>query len=120
MSWAASAGNGALTRQLDVYGPVMNVWSTKAPLPGPARDELAGAVAHARLFIMGGSPVGNANGVTTTQAYDPVTDRWTTRAPMPTARRAHAAATLKLPGKPSRIFVVAGVLTETMNAVYQP
>jgi N-acetylneuraminic acid mutarotase len=107
------------TKQLDVYDPVANKWTTKAALPGPAREELAAAVVQGKLFIFGGTPATGAE-VATNQAYDPASNTWTTMAAMPSPRRAHAAAALRLPGKAPRVFVVAGVGTERLNAVYTP
>ena len=55
-------------------------------------------VAGGRIYVIGGTPTGNA-----LDAYDPATDTWTRLAPMPTARN-HLAGGLGA----SRLFVVGG------------
>ena len=69
---------------LDVYDPVANTWTTKAPMP-TGRVGAVGAVVNGKLYVIGGSTNGS-NSLTTVEVYDPVADSWTTVASMPTPR----------------------------------
>jgi N-acetylneuraminic acid mutarotase len=65
---------------LEVYDPVSNTWSTKAPMPTPRWYLAAGAV-NEILYAVGGY-----QDLSTVEAYDPASDNWTRVAPMPTGR----------------------------------
>ncbi len=71
---------------VEVYDPVTDTWSTKAPMPTP-RHGLAVAVINGVLYAVGGYSFNTCNcDLSTLEAYDPVSNTWSTKAPMPTAR----------------------------------
>jgi N-acetylneuraminic acid mutarotase len=82
--------NFAITPSVEMYDPVTDQWTSKAPLPVGLHHVGIGVV-DKRLYVIGGytkSGLSVWNPVTTVYAYDPATDRWTERASMPTARGA--------------------------------
>lgn len=107
---------GNVTRNLDVYTPSTDSWTTKALLPQIGIG-LKGAVVNNKLLVI------------STQAtflYDPVTDTWTQRAAPPANTAAQAvgasAVTVTLNGK-QRVYVVGGLSasgTAVPSSVYTP
>ena len=75
-------------RELEVYDPVANSWTIKAPMSVP-RNHTAGGVIDGKFYVVGGRTADSTNAL---EMYDPETNTWSTRAPMPTARSGHAAA----------------------------
>jgi N-acetylneuraminic acid mutarotase len=75
-------------RELEVYDPVANNWTVKAPMSVP-RNHCAGGVINGKFYVAGGRMVGSINAL---EVYDPQTNSWSARAPMPTARSGIAAA----------------------------
>jgi N-acetylneuraminic acid mutarotase len=97
------------TRQLDVYDPVTNRWTTKAPMPLP-RWMAAGVHLGGKLYLIGGLQRNSDFDVTsvrTTSVYDPATNTWTTKAPLPNARHDISARRVVLNGQ-QRIELVGG------------
>jgi N-acetylneuraminic acid mutarotase len=82
--------NFAITPSVEMYDPVTDRWTPKAPMPVGLHHVGTGVV-DGRLYVVGGysrSGFSVWNQVATVYAYDPATDSWTERAPMPTARGA--------------------------------
>ena len=82
--------NFAITPSVEMYDPVTDRWTSKAPVPVGLHHVGIGVVDR-RLYVIGGytkSGLSVWNPVATVYAYDPATDRWTERASMPTARGA--------------------------------
>lgn len=73
--------NFAITTSVEMYDPVTDRWTSKAPLPVGLHHVGIG-VAAGRLYIIGGyskSGLTVWNPVATVYAYDPATDSWTAR-----------------------------------------
>ena len=82
--------NFAITPSVEMYDPVTDQWTSKAPLPVGLHHVGIGVVDR-RLYVIGGytkSGLTVWNPVATVYVYDPATDSWTERAVMPTARGA--------------------------------
>lgn len=82
--------NFSITPSVEMYDPVIDQWTFKAPLPVGLHHVGIGVVDR-RLYVIGGytkSGLSVWNSVATVYAYDPATDRWTEQASMPTARGA--------------------------------
>lgn len=93
--------NTTVVAKNQVYDPVTNEWSGKAPLP-QATCDAASAVVKNVLYVFGGSN----DGVTVTNAvwaYNPTTNKWSARSSMPTPR-ASVGATVEN----NRIYVIGG------------
>ena len=75
-------------RELEVYDPVANTWTVKAPM-SVSRNHCAGGVIDGKFYVAGGRMAGSINAL---EVYDPQTDSWSARAPMPTSRSGIAAA----------------------------
>jgi len=76
--------------QLQIYDPVLEIWSLGPPLPFRA-GSVATAMIDGQLYAVGGVV---ADSTTRAAArFDPVTERWSPIAPMPLARNHAAAAT---------------------------
>jgi N-acetylneuraminic acid mutarotase len=86
---------------VEVYDPVTNTWTTKAPIP-TARVWLSTSVVDGKIYAIGGAPL-TKEPLATVEVYDPATDTWTTKTPMPTARTSHAAAVVD-----GIIYVIGG------------
>lgn len=81
-----------VTSNAYMYDPVLQAWSSIAPLP-EALDVPAAAFIHGKLYVAGGWAYNKVNASPTLYIYDPSTGTWSTGAPMP-AGRAGAAATV--------------------------
>lgn len=67
--------------ELDVYDPVTNTWTTKAPMPAARYGGSAGVI-NGKLYVAGRkNPL-----VSTLEVYDPATNTWVARVGMPTPR----------------------------------
>jgi len=75
-------------RELEVYDPVANTWTIKAPM-SVRRNHTAGGVIDGKFYVVGGRVRNSTNAL---EMYDPQTNTWSTRAPMPTPRSGIAAA----------------------------
>jgi N-acetylneuraminic acid mutarotase len=78
-------------RELEVYDPVANTWTIKAPMSVP-RNHTAGGGIDGKFYVAGGRTAPNSSSTAALEAYNPQTNTWSTRAPMPTARAGIAAA----------------------------
>jgi N-acetylneuraminic acid mutarotase len=78
-------------RELEVYDPVANRWTIKAPMSVP-RNHTAGGVIDGKFYVVGGRLSPNAVPTAALEVYNPQTNTWSTRTPMPTARAGIAAA----------------------------
>jgi len=76
-------------RELEVYDPVANTWTVKAPM-SVGRNHTAGGVIDGKFYVAGGR--GTANAGNALEVYNPVTNTWSTLPPMPTGRSGVAAA----------------------------
>ncbi len=77
-------------RELEVYDPVANTWTVKAPMSVP-RNHTAGGVIEGKFYVVGGRASDFSGSTDALEVYDPQTDLWSTRPPMPTARSGLAA-----------------------------
>jgi N-acetylneuraminic acid mutarotase len=92
-------------------------WKKAAPFPKPD-EELYGAAANGKMYVMGGWSDGKAGGFN--YAYDPAADKWLPKTSMP--RPAHHAAMAVVNGK---IYVMGGFIPPTnttvpLGAAWQP
>jgi hypothetical protein len=93
---------------LDVYDPVTDTWTTRAPIPTPGRA--IGATLQSKLYVIAGS---NA------YVYDPATDKWSSIA-APTWGH-DGVVRIVINGKP-KLLAVGGLRGDTDNntEVYTP
>src|SRR5438093_5545420 len=77
-------------RELEVYDPVANTWTVKAPMSVP-RNHTAGGVIEGKFYVVGGRASDFSGSTDALEVYDPQTDLWSTGPPMPTARSGLAA-----------------------------
>ena len=100
----ATAGpcSGGGLSVVERYDIETNTWSTVAPLPGPARSDLAAVSHDDRIFVFGGCSVSGVTGEV--DSYDPETDTWTTGlAAMPTPRASLVAGKVG-----NKVFAIGG------------
>ncbi|RYF83603.1 MAG: kelch-like protein [Comamonadaceae bacterium] len=80
--------------QLEVYDPVNDRWSTRAPMP-QAQGGLAAAASGGRLYVFGGEQwVPEQKVFADCWVYEPGTNRWSALPPLPTPRHGLGAAAL--------------------------
>ncbi len=112
--------NFAITPSVELYDPVIDRWTPKAPMPVGLHHVGIGVVGG-RLYVIGGysrSGFSVWNPVATVYAYDPTTDAWTERAPMPTARGA-----LSVTEHDGKLYAIGGYDRKVNNAqveIYDP
>src|SRR5439155_1448475 len=75
-------------RELEVFDPVANTWTVKAPMSVP-RNHTGGGVINGKFYVVGGRAGPSTDAL---EVYNPQTNTWSTLAPMPTARSGFAAA----------------------------
>ena len=75
-------------RELEVYDPVANTWTVKAPMSVP-RNHTAGGVINGKFYVVGGRAGPSTDAL---EVYNPQTNTWSTLASMPTPRSGFAAA----------------------------
>jgi hypothetical protein len=81
--------SGQLNRELQVYDPTTRTWTTKSPMP-TGRDNAFAALFHGKLFVAGGTLIGEDNLFVATEvveAYDPLTNTCATGPSMLAPRR---------------------------------
>lgn len=92
--------------KLQVYEPVSNSWSNKAPMP-QGLEQAASAVIDGKLYVAGGA-AGNGLVGAALYRYDPgsdsVPDGWTALTPMPTARDGAVGAAMN-----GKFYVIGGL-----------
>lgn len=99
----------------EMYDPVNNTWTEKAPLPSPRSSAAVTAFENKIYVISGMFKHEHRNDVF---LYDPATDTWQTRSPMPEARFISGVAVVK-----DKIVVITGDLPsqrESKIFVYEP
>ena len=112
--------NFAITPSVEMYDPVTDRWTSKAPMPVGLHHAGIG-VADGRLYVIGGysrSGLSVWNPVATVYAYDPAMDTWTERTPMPTARGA-----LSVTEHEGKLYAIGGYDRKANNTqveVYDP
>jgi N-acetylneuraminic acid mutarotase len=112
--------NFTITRPVEMYDPVTDRWTSKAPMPAGLHHVGIGVV-DGRLYIIGGysrSGLSVWNPVATVYTYDPATDSWIERAPMPTPRGALSVAEHE-----GKLYAIGGYDRKANNAqveVYDP
>jgi Kelch motif. len=89
--YVAGGTNTPSQRELEVYDPVANSWTIKAPMSAP-RNHIAGGVIDGKFYVAGGRISFSSPPTAALEVYNPQTNTWSTRAPMPTARAGIAAA----------------------------
>jgi N-acetylneuraminic acid mutarotase len=109
----ANVMNFTITPSVEMYDPVIDRWTSKAPMPVGLHHVGIG-VADGRLYVIGGyskSGLSVWNPVATVYAYDPVTDSWSERASMPTARGA-----LSVTEHQGKLYAIGGYDRKGNNA----
>jgi N-acetylneuraminic acid mutarotase len=104
-------------RQLEVYDPVSNTWTIKAPMSVP-RNHTGGGVIDGKFYVVGGRVSGIAPPTAALEVYNPQTNSWSGCAPMPTARAGIAAAVVD-----NELWVFGGEEQDGLHAeveVYNP
>ncbi|MBX3629871.1 MAG: galactose oxidase [Nitrosomonas sp.] len=95
----------AISRDIEVYDPAADAWSTTTPLP-EGRHHAGIAVLDGFLYVVGGfakSGFSVWRAVNTVYQFDPATQIWRERAPMPTARGALGVAAYQ-----GRLYAIGG------------
>ena len=95
----------AISRAVEVYDPVKDSWSTRAPLP-EGRHHAGIAALEGYLYVIGGftaSFMSVWHAVATVYRYDPSSNVWMEMAPMPTARGALGVAVYQ-----DRLYAIGG------------
>jgi hypothetical protein len=113
--YVAGGGETPSQRELEVYDPVANTWTVKAPMRVP-RNHCGGGVIDGNFYVVGGrAGLGSTNAL---EVYNPQTNTWSSRPPMPTARSGIAAAVVN-----DELWVFGGEDADTVHAeveVYNP
>jgi N-acetylneuraminic acid mutarotase len=100
---------------VEVYDPLRDQWTTRAPMP-TARNHFVAAALNGRIYAIGGrvgtsSARNGSSNIAVTEEYDPATDIWRSVPTMPTARSGMASA---LYG--GRLIVIGGESVKTTYA----
>jgi N-acetylneuraminic acid mutarotase len=93
--------NAQVTGVLEVYDPVGDTWTTKAPML-TARNAMAFDTIGGLIYVAGGQADGYA-ALSAVEVYDPVANTWTAKTPMTTAVRGMSGAALN-----SKLYVAGG------------
>jgi N-acetylneuraminic acid mutarotase len=96
----------------EMYDPISDTWTSKAPMPSNRSGLAATASSDGNIYVFGGEDVISATPMTfdNNEKYDPKTDKWSSEAPMPTARQGLAAV---FDNKTNRIYVIGGGMEVT-------
>jgi hypothetical protein len=99
-----------------VYDPLLDAWTTKAPIPQPV-FQYASAVVDDKIYVIGGRNFQSTPSILgLTQIYDTTTDTWTNGHSMPTAAYwCLNGATTGL-FAPKRIYIFGGYTTSGPDA----
>jgi N-acetylneuraminic acid mutarotase len=83
-------GNGTTLSTVEAYNLATNVWSTKAPLPGPLEGTNGVGVIAGKLYVPGGRDLDNHSPGSddgfprrSLYVYDPASNSWSRKADMP-------------------------------------
>lgn len=72
-----------VTNALEVYDPVTNSWTSRAPLPTPRYGAATGVI-NGRLYVAGGGTAcPPCDAQTVVESYDPLTNEWRTEPSLP-------------------------------------
>jgi N-acetylneuraminic acid mutarotase len=97
----------------EMYDPINDTWTSKAPMPSNRSGLAAAASADGNIHVFGGEDATSLMTFDNNEKYDPKTDKWTSEAPMPTARHGLAAV---FDNVSKRIYVMGGGI-EAGNSV---
>ncbi|MCX6023385.1 MAG: hypothetical protein NTZ05_16985, partial [Chloroflexi bacterium] len=81
---------GAALTVNEAYDTVLNVWTTKAPMPVAMMDIYSTVAYQGKVYVFGGYASAKVSSLV--QVYDPATNTWSIGAPMPTRRSNFVAA----------------------------
>jgi N-acetylneuraminic acid mutarotase len=111
---AGGTGSGATQREVEMYDPTTNAWTTLAPM-NVGRNHCAGGTIGGKFYVVGGRGVTGSD--VALEVYDPAANSWTTLAPMPTGRSGIGAGVVN-----NRLYVFGGELPALHNEVesYDP
>ncbi|MCP5244672.1 MAG: galactose oxidase [Burkholderiales bacterium] len=110
----------AISRDVEIYDPATDIWSTTTPLP-EGRHHAGIAAVDGFLYIIGGfskSGFSVWHAVNTVYQFNPATQIWRKVAPMPTARGALGVAVYQ--GKIYAIGGYDGKQNSGANEIYDP
>jgi N-acetylneuraminic acid mutarotase len=94
-----------VSNETNVYDPLTDTWSTKAPIPQPTQ-QYASAVLDNKIYIIGGRGP-KLSPLNLTQIYDAAADTWSYGTPMPTATHWCLGGATGLLA-PKRIYIFGG------------
>ena len=107
MTLTISSGEGSFLATTERYDPILNAWTTKAPMPtgraGPFCGEVGG-----KDYVIGGY---NGNFMSVCEKYDPATDQWTSMTNMGLARGYGCSASYN-----SEIYCIGGYNYDPLRA----
>ena len=110
-------GGRTATNVMEVYDPVLDLWSPAMALP-VAMHHLGVAAAGGKLYVLGGYIGNTFNPSDRVFEYDPATDGWTEKRRMPASRGAHVTVTVD-----DKIYAIGGAAFGTAlgtNQMYDP
>jgi Kelch motif len=89
----------------EMYDPISDTWTSKAPMPSNRSGLAAAASADGNIYVFGGEDAITVMTFDNNEKYDPKTDKWTSENPMPTARHGLAAV---FDNMSKKIYVIGG------------
>jgi N-acetylneuraminic acid mutarotase len=90
---------------VEVYDPLTNIWTTKAPMPTARYWLSAARGSDGRIYVYGGVDT-TTNTVSALEAYDPATDTWATLARLSLPSSAQSAVGAAFVG--GKFYVIGG------------
>jgi N-acetylneuraminic acid mutarotase len=104
---------GGDRKQIGVYDPATNQWTTRAPIPfghAPREPGQRAVTLGGRIYLVGGLErlLDDTYRPLRTSVYDPATGAWLSKAPMPAAQETMGAVRVFVEGR-ARIAVVTGL-----------
>jgi N-acetylneuraminic acid mutarotase len=97
----------------EMYDPISDTWTSKAPMPTDRSGLTAAASADGNIYVIGGDNVFSFTVFDSNEKYDPKTDKWSPEAPMPTARHGPAGV---FDNMSKRIYVKGGGMEPACSA----
>ena len=115
------SSEGGVFHDVNRYDPVMDVWTTVAPMPTARAGAVAAAVDNT-IFVIGGrttagGPCGSGPYLATVEKYDVDTNTWSTVAALPSPRADLAAVKTPLLEDNRPVTHVVGHLPQLGHAV---